>query len=60
MTTPDNGATFFRRTRPAVLAVFTLILTPVPFTFRRGFEKHWRRLLIRLPVPAPSEGVKDG
>ena len=40
--------------------VFTLILTPVPFTFGHGFEKHWHRLLIRLHVLAPSEGVKDG
>ena len=44
----------------AVPTVFTLILTPVLFTFGHGFQGHWHRLLKRLHVPAPSEGVKDG
>ena len=44
----------------AVSTVFTLILTPVLFTFGHGFEKYWHRLLTRLHVLAPSEGVKDG
>jgi HAE1 family hydrophobic/amphiphilic exporter-1 len=44
----------------AVSTVFTLILTPVLFTFGHSFEQHWHRLLIRLHVLAPTEGVKDG
>jgi len=44
----------------AVSTVFTLILTPVLFTFGHSFEQHWHRLLTKLHVLAPSEGVKDG
>jgi len=48
---------------PAASTVFTLILTPVLFTFGHGFhgfEKQWHLLLTKLHVLAPSEGVKDG
>ena len=40
----------------AVSTVFTMILTPVLFTFGIGFEQRWHRLLIRLRVLAPAEG----
>jgi HAE1 family hydrophobic/amphiphilic exporter-1 len=40
----------------AVSTVFTLILTPVLFTFGIEFEQRWHRLLIRLRVLAPAEG----
>jgi HAE1 family hydrophobic/amphiphilic exporter-1 len=45
-----------------VSTVFTLILTPVLFTFGYGFEQRWHRLLTRLKVLAPSEegGGTDG
>jgi len=40
----------------AVSTVFTLILTPVLFTFGVGLEERWHRLLVRLHVLAPAEG----
>ena len=39
----------------AVSTVFTLILTPILFTFGHGFEERWHRLLVRLHVLAPAE-----
>jgi len=45
----------------AVSTVFTLILTPVLFTFGHGFVDRWHRLLYRLRVLAPAEGgLPDG
>jgi HAE1 family hydrophobic/amphiphilic exporter-1 len=45
----------------AVSTVFTLILTPVLFTFGYGFAVRWHRLLTRLRVLAPAEnGGPDG
>jgi hypothetical protein len=45
----------------AVSTVFTLILTPILFTFGHGFSERWHRLLVRLHVLAPAEdGGPDG
>ncbi|MBM4018378.1 MAG: efflux RND transporter permease subunit, partial [Planctomycetes bacterium] len=44
-----------------VSTVFTLILTPVLFTFGYRFEEGWHRLLVRLHVLAsPEGGGSDG
>jgi HAE1 family hydrophobic/amphiphilic exporter-1 len=39
-----------------VSTVFTLILTPVLFTFAYTFEQGWHRLLIRFRIMVPTEG----
>jgi hypothetical protein len=39
-----------------VSTVFTLILTPVLFTFGYTFEQGWHRLLIRFRIMVPTEG----
>jgi hypothetical protein len=45
----------------AVSTVFTLILTPVLFTFGHSLAQRWHWLLVRLHVLAPAEdGGPDG